>query len=123
MKPMIFSTVPIHIGIVISIDTTISILLEKFQKPSMHGQPSPYPYKSLNDMISLIIQLEDSMKFIRLAFFSAFLEVSLLLFFVFLVLDCLCIIGMVIDIGSDGACSHHVLLKGDAILLFSTTHD
>ncbi|GAG86157.1 unnamed protein product [marine sediment metagenome] len=29
------------------------------------------------------------------------------LFFIFVVLDCLCIIGMVIGIGSDGAYSHH----------------
>ena len=35
------------------------------------------------------------------------LEVPLQLFFIFVVLDCLCIIGMVIGIGSDGAYSHH----------------
>ena len=58
VKPMIFPTFPIHIGIVISIASTpclSSILLEKFQKPSVHGQPSSYPYKSLNDLISLIL--------------------------------------------------------------------
>ena len=78
VKPMIFPTFPIHIGIVISIASTpclSSILLEKFQKPSVHGQPSSYPYKSLNDLISLIIQvepflLEDSMS--CQYFFSAF---------------------------------------------------